>query len=61
MLADDPGLISEVFEALLQHEINRIHLVADNRISPFRVVYCDIASNHDVILSQNYLRGDFFP
>ena len=61
MLAYDPGLISEMFAALLQHEINRVHLVADNRISPLLVVYCNIASNHDVILSPNYLRGEFFP
>lgn len=61
MLADNPGLISEVFEVLNDHEIRRVHLVADNEISPLVVVYCDIASNHDIILSPEYLRAEFFP
>jgi hypothetical protein len=60
ILADDPGLISELFEVLNKHEIERVHLVADRAISPLVVVYCDIASNHDVILSPDYLRKEFF-
>jgi hypothetical protein len=61
LLADDPGIISETFEALNQHEVNRVHLIADRNISPLVIVYCDIASKHDVILSPLYLRAEFFP
>ncbi|HEB31920.1 MAG TPA: hypothetical protein ENI15_13765 [Spirochaetes bacterium] len=61
LLADDPGIISETFEALNEHEVNRVHLIADSDISPLVIVYCDIASKHDVILSPLYLRAEFFP
>ncbi|UCB44471.1 MAG: hypothetical protein JSV25_09615 [Spirochaetota bacterium] len=61
LLMDDPGLISETFEALNKHEENRIHLIAKPEISPVVIVYCDIASNHDVILSPVYLKEEFVP
>jgi hypothetical protein len=61
LLADDPGLVSEVFEALNRHEERRVHLVADFEISPLVIVYCDIASKKDVILSPIYLRKELFP
>jgi uroporphyrinogen decarboxylase len=61
LLADDPGLVSEVFEVLNLHEAKRVHLVADRGISPLVVVYCDIASNHDVIFSPRYLGEEFLP
>ena len=61
LLADDPGLISETFEALNQHELNRVHLVADSEISPLVIVYCDIASNNGLLLSPEYLRAEFVP
>lgn len=61
LLADDPGLVSEAFEALNRHEERRVHLVADSEISPLVVVYCDIASKQDVIMSPAYLRKEFFP
>ena len=61
LLADDPGIISETFEVLNLHEEHRAHLVADKEISPLVVVYCDIASKHDVIFSPTYLRAEFFP
>jgi hypothetical protein len=61
LLADDPGLVSEVFEALNRHEEGRVHLVADPEISPLVIVYCDIASKKDVIMSPAYLRQEFFP
>ena len=61
LLADDPGLVSEAFEALNRHEERRVHLVADPDISPLVIVYCDIASKQDVIISPVYLRKEFFP
>lgn len=61
LLADDPGILSEAFEVLNRHEVGRVHLVADRDISPLAVVYCDIASKHDVILAPAYLRDEFFP
>jgi hypothetical protein len=61
LIAEYPGIISEVFEELNLHEVNRVHLVADKKISPLVVVYCDIASKHDVIFSPEYLRAEFFP
>jgi hypothetical protein len=61
LLADDPGILSEAFEELNVHEVQRAHLVADMGISPLVVVYCDIASKHDIILSPTYLEREFFP
>ena len=61
LLADDPGLVSEAFESLNKHEEQRVHLVADPGISPLVIVYCDIASKKDVIMSPLYLRKEFFP
>lgn len=61
LLADDPGLISEWFNVLNEHEENRIHLVADRKISQIVIVYCDIASNIGPIFSKAFLRKDFFP
>ncbi len=61
LLADDPGVIAETFETVNLHEVARVHRVADRRISPLVVVYCDIASAADVILSPEYLRAEFFP
>ncbi len=61
LLADDPGVIAETFEVVNLHEVARVHRVADRRISPLVVVYCDIASASDVILSPEYLRAEFFP
>jgi uroporphyrinogen decarboxylase len=61
LLVDDPGLVSEAFEALNRHEERRVHLVADPEISPLVIVYCDIASKQDVIMSPTYLRKEFFP
>ncbi len=61
LLADDPGVIAETFETVNRHEVDRVHRVADRRISPLVVAYCDIASAADVILSPRYLRAEFFP
>ena len=61
MLVDDPGLVSEWFDVLNEHELNRVHLIADKEISPLVVVYCDIASNNGPIFSPTFLRKDFFP
>ncbi len=61
LLADDPGVISETFEELARHEVERVHRVADPQISPVVVVYCDIASVNDVIFSPAFLRAEFFP
>jgi len=61
LLADDPGLLSEWFEELNQHEIQRVHLIADKTISPVVMVYCDIASNLGPIFSPDFLNTEFFP
>ena len=57
---DDPGLITEWFEVLNDHEVNRVHLIADKEISPLVIVYCDIASNNGPIFSPEFYREFFF-
>lgn len=60
LLADDSGLVSEWFQTLNEHELNRVHLVADKEISPVVVVYCDIASDNGPLFSPEFYRKDFF-
>lgn len=59
--ADDPELISGWLDALCSFEVQRIHDVADSSLSPLALVYGDLASNHGLLFSPNFLRREFFP
>ena len=57
---DDIGLVIEWFEALNNHEVNRVRLVGDKSLSPLVIVYCDIASNNGPIFSPDFYEKFFF-
>lgn len=61
MLADDYSLLIEFFDELCKHEIKRINLVADYKLSPVTCIYCDIASKTGLMFSGKFLRDEFFP
>ncbi|MCL5987212.1 MAG: hypothetical protein M1371_11730 [Actinobacteria bacterium] len=58
---DDPDLISEWLEALNEHEIKRVHDVADYKLSPVAMPYADIAYKTGLIFPPSLLRKEFFP
>ena len=58
---DDSQLISEWLEALNEHEIKRVHDVADYKLSPVAMPYADLAYKTGLIFSPIFLRKEFFP
>ena len=59
--ADNPGLISEAFEAVTLWHIAECHAIADVALSPAVLTYGDIAYKHRLIHSPAFLRDEFFP
>ena len=58
---DSPELISEYIELNTCREIERIHAVADRRVSPCALPYGDIACKDRLLHSPAWLRREFFP
>ena len=65
LYADDPGLVSEWYDTLNEHEINRINLEGSKNkladLSPIVCVYCDIAGKDGLLFSPEFLRKEHFP
>jgi uroporphyrinogen decarboxylase len=61
LLAEDPDLLDEWFEAMLEQELRRVAAVADPKVSPAVLVYSDIASKNGLLLSPKFLRRTFVP
>jgi len=61
LAADLPELISEYIELNTCREIERIHAVADRRVSPCALPYGDIACKGRLLHSPAWLRREFFP
>jgi hypothetical protein len=61
MLADDYGLLMELFDELIKHEIRRVKRCADYDLSPLACVFCDIASKQGLLFSPRFLRDEYFP
>lgn len=61
LMADDPDLLEEWFDTLIQHEIKRVHRCADYDLSPLACVFCDIASKQSLLFSPQFLRDIYFP
>lgn len=59
--ADAPELISEYIELSTAHEIEKIHAVADPKISPCAMPGGDIACKGRLLHSPTWLRKEFFP
>jgi hypothetical protein len=58
---DDPGLLSEWVDVLAQHEIERIHRVANPDLSPVTLLCCDIADKKSTLFSPEFLGINFYP
>jgi uroporphyrinogen decarboxylase len=58
---ESPSLLTEWIEALAQHEIERIHRIANSELSPVTLVCCDIADKRSTIFSPEFLSINFFP
>ena len=61
LYADDPELVSQWLEALNEHEIRRVHRVADYKLSPVALPYADIAYKGGLLFFPEFLRKEFFP
>lgn len=59
--ADFPELIEKWLSVLCDFEIKRIHDIADRKLSPLVLVYCDIAWNNGLIFSPDFLRWALIP
>lgn len=59
--ADEPELVSEWLEVLLEHEIERVHRTADAELAPVALVYSDMADQHAPLFSPQFLRREMFP
>jgi hypothetical protein len=58
---DDPVLLSYWIEVLAQHEVERIHHVANPVLSPVTLICCDIADKKSTLFSPDFLKINFFP
>lgn len=61
LMADDPALLSETLEAITCRHIAICHAVADPRLSPVVLTYCDIAYKEHLLYSPRFLRKEIFP
>jgi uroporphyrinogen-III decarboxylase len=59
--AEEPELVSQLLEALYQHEVRRVHRCADAALAPVALVYADLANKHGPMFSPAFLRLEFFP
>jgi hypothetical protein len=59
--ADDPGILSEAFQAWTDRGVAVCHAVADPSLSPAVLTYCDIAYKNRLLHSPEYLRRELFP
>ena len=58
---EDPELVSNWLEALVSHEIKRVHATADPELSPVALIYADIADKNATYFSPAFLRRELFP
>ena len=58
---EDAALLTEWIEVLAQHEIERIHCVANPELSPVTLVCCDVADKRGTLFSPDFLKINFFP
>jgi hypothetical protein len=61
LYAEEPDLVSAWLEALCEHEIRRIHSIADPALSPVVLSYADIADKNTTLFSPTFLRREFIP
>ena len=59
--ADEPGLVSEYMDLYTNQNIEKIHAVADYRLSPCALTHGDIAYKGSTLHSPAWLRKEFFP
>ena len=59
--ADQPGLVSEVLDAITDHHVAVCHAVADRELSPCVLTYGDIACKDRLLHSPEWLRREFCP
>lgn len=58
---DFPELIHKWIKALSDFEIKRIHDIADPKISPVALSYCDIANKNSLTFPPEFLKKEFLP
>lgn len=56
-----PELINKWLQAIADFEEKRIHDIADEKLSPLVLSYCDIAWNKGLIFSPDFLRKELIP
>ena len=61
LYCDNPSLVSEWLEALVNHEIKRVRDIADYDLSPLVLVYADIADKNNVYFTPEFLGKELFP
>ena len=59
--AEYPDLIHKWLQAIADFEEKRIHDIADSKLSPLVLSYCDIAWNKGLIFSPEFLRKELIP
>jgi len=59
--ADQPDLVREYLDLYTIREVDKIHAVADPRISPCALTYGDIAFKERLMHSPEWLRNEFCP
>lgn len=58
---DEPEIIRQWLQAFVDHEIRKVHAIADRELSPVILVVSDLATKGGPIFSPEFLRKEHFP